>query len=172
MIKYLKPSDWLKHCTHVFLKKNSKILDLACGSGRHTIFLLKMGHEITALDSNTNIISQIKHPRLKIMKADLEKDWPIDNMQYDAIMVTNYLNRDIFPKMIDSISIGGFLVYETFSTGNENFGRPKNPNFLLKNRELLKLTKDLKLISYENSNVKQKESYCKQRYIGIKDINE
>ena len=106
------------------------------------------------------------------MKADLEKDWPIDNMQYDAIMVTNYLNRDIFPKMIDSISIGGFLVYETFSTGNENFGRPKNPNFLLKNRELLKLTKDLKLISYENSNVKQKESYCKQRYIGIKDINE
>ena len=65
-------------------------------------------------------------------------------------MVTNFLNRKIFPKIISSIDKGGYLVYETFSEGHQNIGKPTNPDFILKPRELIKLINNMQLLEYEN----------------------
>ena len=70
-------------------------------------------------------------------------------MKFDIIIVTNFLNRSIFSSIIKSINKNGYLIYETFSEGQQNIGKPSNPNYILKRRELISLCADLKLIAYE-----------------------
>ena len=66
-----------------------------------------------------------------------EGRWPYDGRLFDAIVVTNYLHRPLFPRLLSALARGGILLYETFAAGNERYGKPSNPEFLLLDRELL-----------------------------------
>ena len=104
------------------------MLDLACGTGRHTRFLLARGHSVTAVDIAPNSFSDIENlPSLEVIRADLESDtWPLGDRHFAGVIVTNYLWRPLLRSIIDSVAEGGVLIYETFAKGHERFGRPKN----------------------------------------------
>ena len=173
MCKFNKPiSKWVSYCTNLINKK-SKILDLACGSGRHTKYLIDKGHFVTGIDINPKIKLKSSNHKNKIIKYDLEKDvWPFETSSFDCILVTNYLYRPLFPFFIKSVKQNGFIIYETFSLGNERFGKPSNPDYLLDNNELFDLLKDeMRIISYQDGIVSNNVQKCVQRVFAIKSFD-
>tara|TARA_A100001015_G_C14582965_1_gene553585 strand:+ start:161 stop:460 length:300 start_codon:yes stop_codon:yes gene_type:complete len=92
--------------------------------------------------------------------------WPVHEKKFEIVLVTNFLNREIFSYILKSVKKGGYIIYETFSEGNEKYGKPKNKNFILKSKELLKLTEEFKLLCYENVKVEFNNSgFVKQKIL-------
>lgn len=135
-----------------------EVLDLACGSGRHARLLAQLGHSVLALDRDPDALLHTAGPGISAMQFDLEADqpaWPFDADRFAGIVVTNYLCRPLFPQLFDSLAPGGVLIYETFASGNAQFGKPSNPDFLLASGELLNLTQaysrhPLRIIAFED----------------------
>ncbi len=126
------------------------VLDLAAGRGRHAIFFAERGHKVTAVDRDVSRLPN--HPNIERLEADLEdgSSWPLPDRRFDAVVVTNYLHRPLMPQLLASVAPGGVLLYETFLEGNERFGRPSNPDHLLKEGELLELVRGkFSVIAYE-----------------------
>jgi hypothetical protein len=93
---------------------------------------------------------------VKVTAADLEGgEWPFAGRVFDGIVVTNYLWRPLLGVLAASLSKGGILVYETFRIGNEKFGRPSNPDFLLRHGELLDFARaaTLEVVAFESGHV-------------------
>ncbi len=87
------------------------------------------------------------------MRCDLEdgSPWPFDTRTFDAVIVTNYLHRPLMPILAAAVATGGLLIYETFADGNERYGRPGNPRFLLRRGELLDLAAArFRVLAYED----------------------
>jgi SAM-dependent methyltransferase len=129
------PSPWILRFL-ALTAPGGTALDLAAGTGRHSRLLLAQGLAVTALDRDPD-----RHPDapgLSKIRADLEDDspWPLPGRLFDLVLVTNYLHRPILPDIIGAVAPGGLLLYETFAQGNERFGKPSNPNFLLRPGEL------------------------------------
>ena len=147
------PSAWVER----FLGQipvRSRLLDVACGTGRHTRLFLDKGHTVTAIDRDLSRIADIRSDRLVRIEADLETgtSWPLAGEDFAGVIVTNYLYRPILQNLVSSVASAGMLIYETFAEGNEKFGRPMNPDFLLKPGELLNLVhKILRVIAYEDT---------------------
>ena len=121
------------------------VLDLACGSGRHSRLLIERGFHVVALDRDVSGLGLLaKHKRVEVVEHDLEKNgWPFAaDRRFDAIVVTRYLWRPLFKSIVAAVAPGGFLVYETFQRGQEAYGRPSNPDFLLRPNELLRACLD------------------------------
>lgn len=137
------PSTWIAQHAHL-IPENGHILDLACGKGRHTRFFLQKGHAVTAVDIDLGGVADLATvPDTTLIEADLENAaWPLAGRQYDAVIVCNYLHRPILNHIFQVVAPGGLLLYDTFAAGNERFGRPRNPAFLLQADELLRLTRD------------------------------
>ncbi|MEH6466067.1 MAG: hypothetical protein V7722_00435 [Porticoccus sp.] len=122
-----------------------QILDLACGRGRHGRYFLKQNYPVTFLDRDISGVADLNsYPKAKLVQYDLECGtqeknilWPFDVDFFSGIVVTNYLYRPLFPYLLQSLKPGGVLLYQTFAQGNEQFGRPCNPAFLLEKNELL-----------------------------------
>ena len=126
------------------------VLDVAAGGGRHSRFFADRGHRVTALDRDTSRIAA--HAGIEAVQADLENGspWPLAGRAFGAVVVTNYLHRPLFPALLDALAPGGVLLYETFMEGNERFGEPRRPAFLLKDGELLDLVRGrLSVTAYE-----------------------
>lgn len=161
------PSSWLLECLKkIKNKKNKLALDLACGSGRNSYILAEQGYKILALDNDEKKLSKIVDKNIITKKVNIEKisHWPIDPNKFDLIIIFNFLYRPIFPNIINSLNINGYLVYETFGKGHSKFGSPSNKDYLLNNKELIKLTSSLSLISYEDIIVENHiKSFKKQR---------
>ena len=132
------PSSWVTRFAPE-IEPGGPVLDLACGSGRHSLFLLQRGHRVTACDIDVSRLTDIQEEAgLEIIAADLENgSWPFSERQFSAVVVTNYLHRPLFPDILAALTPGGLLLYETFAAGNESFGHPRNPDYLLKRGELL-----------------------------------
>jgi len=124
------------------------VLDLACGAGRHTKFLLERGYKVLALDRD---ISQLQVAGAESLQADIEAGpWPLAGRTFDGIVVTYYLHRPLMKILADSLNPDGVLIYLTFAVGNEKFGRPTNPDFLLKPGELFETYAGLlDIVAYE-----------------------
>ena len=123
------------------------VLDVAAGGGRHAHFFTERGHKVTAIDRDTSALSGVE-----IVQADLEdgSPWPLPGRSFGAVVVANYLHRPLMPVLLDAIAPGGVLLYETFMEGNERFGKPSNPDFLLKDGELLELVRGrFSVVAYE-----------------------
>jgi SAM-dependent methyltransferase len=121
------------------------VLDVASGSGRHAVFFAERGLEVVAVDRAPQSI-----PGARFVQADLESGpWPFAGQRFAAIVVTNYLHRPLFPAIEDALAEEGVLLYETFMAGNERFGRPSNPAFLLEPGELLRAFGGLTPIAFE-----------------------
>lgn len=120
------------------LPKGRSVLDLACGGGRHTRLALELGHQVTAVDIDVSGLRDLGgQTGLNVLEADLEgASWPFEAECFDVVIVANYLWRPLLTLISASVRPGGLLLYETFGVGNEAYGKPSNPEFLLKTGEL------------------------------------
>ena len=140
------------------------MLDVACGGGRHARWLAELGFEVDAVDRDPSLFAS--PPRgVSLRAADIEAGpWPYAGRRFDAIVVTNYLHRPLLPTLVDSLEPGGVLLYETFARGNERFGKPSNPAFLLAPGELLEAVAGrLRVLGYEDLVVEQPRPAALQR---------
>jgi len=133
------PSSWIaRHASLV--PDHGPVLDLAAGGGRHTRYFKGLGHAVTAVDRDVSGLADLaEDAQISVIAADLEggAPWPLGNRRFAGIVVTNYLHRPLFPQIAAALQPGGVLLYQTFGLGNEKFGRPSNPDFLLRPGELL-----------------------------------
>jgi SAM-dependent methyltransferase len=147
-----EPSAWVRRWAPL-IPRNGYVLDLACGSGRHSRFLTREGCRVEAVDRDPDALAElVRCPGVHVRQYDVEAaPWPYGNERFDAIVVTNYLHRPLFPYLLHCLASGGVLIYETFAEGHEKFGRPSNPDFLLRSGELLEVVRGrLHVIAYEN----------------------
>ncbi|MDX1580495.1 MAG: methyltransferase domain-containing protein, partial [Alphaproteobacteria bacterium] len=163
------PSNWVvKHARRI--KPGGDILDIASGQGRHTRYLLGLGYRVMALDLNIEPLTDLDdNPDAAVMAADLENGpWPLGNATFDGIVVVNYLWRPLFPHIRDAIAPGGVVIYETFQHGNEAFGRPSNPDFLLKENELREEFADFDILDFEAGEEGGDRPTVKQKICAVK----
>jgi SAM-dependent methyltransferase len=140
------------------LAKAGEALDLACGSGRHTRLLAARGMQVTALDRNPELLAPLAGPNVTTLQHDLETAdavWPFAPGRFALVVVTNYLHRPLFAQLAASLRPDGILIYETFAQGNQAYGKPSNPDFLLAPEELLGLARQggLQVLAYEDGHV-------------------
>jgi SAM-dependent methyltransferase len=132
------------------VRPGNAVLDLAAGGGRHATFFSARGHKVTAVDRDLSRLPD--RAGIEKVQADLEdgSPWSLAGQTFGAAIVTNYLHRPLMPALLAAITPGGVLLYETFMVGNERFGKPSNPAFLLKDGELLDLVRGkFSVIAYE-----------------------
>ena len=142
------------------------MLDVACGEGRHARYFAERGLEVVAVDREQQVLGK----SISFVKADLEdgSPWPFAGRRFAAIIVTNYLHRPLFPLLESSLEEGGILLYETFMLGNERFGRPSNPAFLLRPGELLEAFKGLSVVAFEQGCVERPKPAVVQRLCALR----
>src|SRR5262249_38846293 len=112
---------------------------VACGHGRHVRRLRQRGHGVVAVDRDVAAVTALAagDPGIEVVAADLEGGpWPLPGRAFAGVVVSNYLWRPLLPRLVDAVAPGGVLLYETFAVGHERYGRPRNPEFLLRAREL------------------------------------
>lgn len=144
------PSPWVVRWAGA-IAPHGRVLDLACGPGRHVRYLASRGLRVTAVDRDREALAQSRGIAAESIEADLEADaWPLPGRQFDAVVVTNYLWRPLLPAIAACVADGGLLLYETFALGQEHFGRPSNPHFLLRPGELLEAAQGLHVLAYED----------------------
>ena len=151
----------------------SQVLDLASGWGRHSRLFLEQGCRVLALDRDRPALEGIgRHKNLETIEADLEDGgpFPLAGRRFDGVVVTNYLHRPLLPAIVAAVGPGGVLIYETFARGNEAFGRPRNPDFLLVPGELRTAIKgELHEIGYEERVVQRPSPAAVQRICAQRD---
>jgi SAM-dependent methyltransferase len=145
------PSAWVTRWA-AWLPAGSTVLDLACGSGRHLRWLAARGLRVTGVDRDAQALAGLAElaqahgpgaapAPVELLHADVESGpWPLPERRFDAVVVTHYLWRPLWPLILDSVAPGGLLIYETFCAGHERLGRPARPDFLLQPGELLQVT--------------------------------
>ena len=134
--------------------EGGRLLDVACGGGRHLRLGLDRGWAVTGVDRDlTGVADLAGLPGVEFIAADLEggAPWPLAERRFAAVVVTNYLWRPILPAIVAAVADDGLLIYETFAVGNARFGRPSNPSFLLQNNELLSVVGSrLTVVAFEH----------------------
>lgn len=134
------PSDWVVRWAPL-LPPRAQVLDVACGHGRHARWLAAAGHRVTAIDRDAALLEPLGGVGDTLL-ADLEAHpWPLPGRRFDAVVVTNYLWRPLFPALMAAVKPGGLLIYETFAQAHAALGRPRRPEFLLREGELLDLVR-------------------------------
>lgn len=157
----------MEQVTNIKSLKKLQVLDFASGEGRHCINLANSNRAITAIDKDYKKLEEYKNlDNIKTICFDLETDekWPLKNNWYDIIIVVNYLYRQKIKNLTDLLKEGGYLFYETFAKGNEKYGSPKNPEFLLKDKELINtFSEEFSVLNYFNGKITGKVISIKQR---------
>jgi SAM-dependent methyltransferase len=143
------PSAWITRFAHL-IGEGGRVLDMAAGRGRHARYFLERGAHVTCVDQDVSRLEDLRD-RAEILEADLESDaWPLGARRFDAVIVTNYLFLPLFPSLVAAVAPQGLLLYETFASGQEQYGKPRNPDHLLRPGELLEVVVgQLQVIAYE-----------------------
>lgn len=142
-------SEWVRRWSHL-VPAGARVLDLACGHGRHMQWFAERGHAVLGVDRAADAL-QSAAAFGEVLQCDLESaPWPLADQQFAAVVVTNYLWRPLFVHIVQSLAPDGVLLYETFAQGNESLGKPANPDFLLTRGELLRACSDLRVVAYED----------------------
>jgi SAM-dependent methyltransferase len=145
----MPPTPWIVQWAGL-VPPQATVLDLAAGGGRHAVFFARRGHKVTAVDRDVSRVPD--DPGIERLEADLEdgSPWPLSDRRFGGVVVTNYLHRPLVPQLLEAVAPGGVLLYQTFMVGNERFGKPSNPDHLLKDGELLELVRGkFSVIAYE-----------------------
>ena len=159
------PSPWVVRWAGR-VPAGGRVLDIACGNGRHARFFASRGHPVEAVDHDPALLARLAGiPGISTRCADLEGDrWPYRADRFAGIVVANYLHRPLFPRLLQALAPEGVLIYETFAAGNERYGKPSNPAFLLKPGELLEIVRGrLRVIAYEELEVSDPRPAAVQR---------
>ncbi len=173
-LNLVNPSDWVVRFQHLF-REGGKVLDLAAGSGRHSIYFLQRGYSVVAVDKNPGPLEfLLSCSKARLIVADLEdgSPWPLNGELFDGILVSNYLYRPLCNAILDALAPEGVLIYETFAEGNEVFGSPKNKDYLLRAGELIDLVQNsLHIVSYEHGVISYPpDMKVKQRICAVKNV--
>jgi SAM-dependent methyltransferase len=143
------PSPWLLRWAHL-IRPGGRVLDVACGSGRHVRWLAARGFAVTGVDRDAAALAPLAACG-EIVVADLEAGaWPLPGRVFDAVIVTNYLWRPLVPALRAALADGGVYLHETFADGQQTVGRPSRPDFLLQHGELLSMALGLRIVAYED----------------------
>ena len=147
------------------------MLDVACGQGRHLRYLQSLGFAVVGVDRDAQALSAVGELNgAEVCVADIEAGpWPFAPGGFDGVVVTNYLHRPLFPDLVGAVRSGGVLIYETFALGNERYGRPANPDFLLRPNELLSRVEPLNVIAFEQGLVTAPKAAVIQRICAVRD---
>lgn len=164
------PSVWIQRWSHL-IAPGSKVLDLACGAGRHMRCLFEQGHTVLGLDSSAVALATASHWGTTL-QADVENaPWPLVGQSFGAVVVTNYLWRPLWPQILSSVQAGGVLLYETFARGHDSVGRPSRAEFLLEPGELLRVAAqgELRVVAYEDGYLSGPERFV-QRLAAVREV--
>ena len=166
------PSPWVQRWTPLIQSSGDGapcVLDLACGHGRHTRWLASHGCAVTALDRDPAALASLQplteghSPPVRTLLADVENNpWPLTGQQFDAVVVTHYLWRPLWPVLLAAVRPGGLLIYETFATGNETVGKPSRPDFLLRHGELLEVCAGWRVVAFEDGYLPEPPRYIQR----------
>lgn len=168
----IPPSPWVvRHVQSI--PARGKVLDLACGSGRHARFLAGLGYPVLAVDRDAEALAGLSTIEgITTRQLDLEgEEWPLAGQVFDGIVVTNYLWRPRLPDVLALLAPGGALIYETFMVGNAAYGKPTNPAFLLLAGELRQLAAaaGLREVDYAEGYVASPKPAMRQAICAIRD---
>ena len=168
----IPPSPWVvRHAQSI--PARGKVLDLACGSGRHARFLAGLGYPVLAVDRDPEALAGLSTIEgITTRLLDLEgEEWPLAGQVFDGIVVTNYLWRPRLPDVLALLAPGGALIYETFMVGNAAYGKPSNPDFLLQAGELRQLAAaaGLREVDYAEGYVASPKPAMRQAVCAIRD---
>ena len=181
-------SPWVRRFSGL-VPAGGPVLDVAAGGGRHTRFFLGLGHPVTAIDRDLSGLADLREAAgAALLALDLEdgRPWPLRDrrfagvivtnylhrrllpVRFAGVIVTNYLHRPLLPDIVASVAPGGCLIYETFALGNARFGKPSNPDFLLRPGELLEAVRGrLTVVAYENLEVAEPKPALVQRIAAV-----
>jgi len=178
-LRITEPSEWLVRFARL-IPENGLVLDLAAGGGRHSRHLLSLGYRVVAIDQVADPLewltaesnSECVISDLETNPAPFQAGGVLFGRKFDAIIVINYLHRPLMRDLIEALNPGGVLIYETFALGNEKFTRPRNPDHLLKNEELLQLVQNhLSIVAYESGLIQRGPlPGVKQRICAVKNL--
>ena len=159
----------LPHAGQPSFLDGGDVLDVAAGSGRHARFFADRGHRVVAVDRDHEALQLAAHPLVETVVADLEAGpWPFIG-SFAAVVVSNYLWRPLLPTLVASVAPGGVLLYETFAVGHERFGRPRNPDFLLRAGELLEAVRgQLEVREYRHGEVGTPPNAVRQHLAAVR----
>lgn len=146
------------------------MLDVAAGRGRHCQLFLLAKHPVLAIDRDLSGLAWLEHPLLERRELDLEGDscWPLADQKFDGVVVTNYLWRGVLDDIVGAVGDDGVLIYETFAEGNQQFGRPRRPEFLLQPGELLaRVANRLEVVAYEHGFCERPSARVIQRVCAV-----
>jgi SAM-dependent methyltransferase len=164
-----QPSAWVQRWAPL-IAAGGRVLDVASGSGRHARCLAARGLAVDALDRDAEALATLAGvARVTPRCADIENaPWPCERGVYAGVVVTNYLHRPLFGDLLAALAPRGVLIYETFAAGNERFGRPSNPAFLLEPGELLEVVRGrLRVVAYEDLEVDDPKPAMVQRICAL-----
>jgi SAM-dependent methyltransferase len=163
------PSPWVRRWAHL-IRPGGRVLDVACGHGRHLRYLSSLGFAVVGVDRDEAALAALSGiGGTQILVADIEAGpWPFAPGEFDGVVVTNYLHRPLFPDLVGALRSGGVLIYETFALGNERYGRPGNPDFLLRPNELLSRVEPLNAIAFEQGLVTAPKTAVIQRICAVR----
>jgi SAM-dependent methyltransferase len=168
----VEPSAWITRFGPA-VPNGAPVLDVACGGGRHTRWFAARGHPVVAVDRDLSGVADLADDdRVRLLEQDLEDGapWPFPDDRFSAVVVTNYLYRPILAALVDAVADDGWLLYETFAAGNERYGRPSNPDFLLRPGELLDVVGGvLRIVAYEDLVVERPRPAAVQRLAAVRD---
>jgi SAM-dependent methyltransferase len=165
----LAPSPWIVRFAPL-ISPGARLLDLAAGRGRHALFFAARGARVLAVDRDAAALALFAStPGVETLVADLETGtWPFAGERFDAIVAVNYLHRPLFPHLIASLADDGVVLYETFAAGNEAYGKPTNPDFLLARDELLQFAHDrLTVVAFEQGVIQGERTAVVQRLAAV-----
>ena len=161
------PSPWIVRFTPL-VPAGGAVLDLACGRGRHLRWFAGRGHPVVGVDRDPEALAGLQGVG-EVLQADLENGpWPLAGRQFAAVVVTNYLWRPLFPRILETVAPGGVLLHETFALGNETVGKPSRPDFLLAPGELLRAYPGLRVVAYQDGFLSAPERFV-QRLAAVRE---
>lgn len=163
-----EPSDWIVRWSHL-AAPGGRMLDVACGSGRHMQWFARQGLDCLGVDRSAEALASAR-AHGEVLQADIEASgWPFAPGRFDLVVVTNYLWRPLLAPIISALAPGGLLLYETFAQGNESVGRPSRPDFLLAPGELLAACQSLRILGYEDGFIATPERFV-QRIAAVREV--
>ncbi len=157
-VRITEPSPWVVRFAPL-VPAGGRVLDLACGAGRHARLFLERGCPVVAIDRDVRWVADLAdRADAEVIEADLEggpdpygRGGALTGRRFACVLVSNYLHRPLLPHLVEAVEPGGVFLYETFARGNEQFTRPRNPDHLLESGELLALVRDrFQVIAYEH----------------------
>ncbi len=165
----LSPSAWVVRFSGL-VADGARVLDVACGQGRHSRWFAARGCRVVAVDRDMAALEGLASVAgITPVSADLEaQPWPFEGEKFDAIIVTHYLHRALFPNLLSAIADDGALLYETFARGNQAYGKPSNPDFLLTDGELLTIAGgSLIVVAFEQGRIESEPPAVVQRLAAV-----